>query len=91
MLDKTKTLSIIARQNKAKRESPKMNEPVKLKRCPMKTILRRKEPYKMLERTPKPLSRRVLIEEGLDKSSKKQHSNNTDKWHLCKAGSFFIW
>ena len=32
----------------------------------------------------------VLIEEGLAKSSKKQHSENTDKWQLwlCKAGSF---
>ena len=36
----------------------------------------------------KPLRRRVLIEEGLAKSSQKQHSENTDKWHLCKAGSF---
>ena len=32
--------------------------------------------------------KRVLIEDGLDKSSKKQHSENTGKWHLCKAGSF---
>ena len=32
----------------------------------------------------------VLIEEGLAKSSKKQHSQNTGKWQLwlCKAGSF---
>ncbi len=42
----------------------------------------------MLKRTTKPLRRRVLTEEGLAKSSKKQHSENTDKWHLCKAGSF---
>ncbi len=42
----------------------------------------------MLKRTTKPLGRRVLIEECLAKSSKKQHSQNTDKWHLCKAGSF---
>ena len=42
----------------------------------------------MLKRTTKPLRRRVLLEEGLAKSSKKQHSENTDKWHLCKAGSF---
>ena len=53
----------------------------------MKTSLRRTEPYKMLKTT-KPLRSRVLIEEGLAKSSKKQHSENTDKWHLCKAGSF---
>ena len=26
------------------------------------------------------------MEEGLAKSSKKQQSENTDKWHLCKAG-----
>ena len=54
----------------------------------MKTNLRRTEPYKMLKRTTKPLRRRVLIEEGLDKSSKKKQSENTGKWHLCKAGSF---
>ena len=42
----------------------------------------------MLKGTTKPLRRRVLIEEGLAKSSKKKHSENTDKWHLCKAGSF---
>ena len=41
----------------------------------------------MLKRTTKPL-RRVLIEESLARSSNKQHSDNTDKWHLCKAGSF---
>ena len=41
----------------------------------------------MLNRTTKPL-RRILIEEGLAKSSKKQHSDNTDKSYLCKAGSF---
>ena len=42
----------------------------------------------MLKRTTKPLRRRVLIEEGLAKSSEKQCSENTNKWHLCKAGSF---
>ena len=35
-----------------------------------------------------PLRRRVLTEEGLAESSKKQHSDNTDRRHLCKAGSF---
>ena len=54
----------------------------------MKTTLRRTEPYKMLRRRTKPLRRRVLIEEGLAKSSKKHHSGNTDKWYLCKASSF---
>ena len=53
----------------------------------MKTTLRRTKPYKMLKRTTKPLRTRVLIE-GLAKSSKKQDSENTVKWHLCKAGSF---
>ena len=41
------------------------------------------QPYKMLKRTTKPQRRRVLIEEGTAKISKKQHSENTDKWHLC--------
>ena len=53
----------------------------------MKTTLRRTQPYKLLQRTTKPLRRRVLKEEVLAKSSKKQHLENTDKWHLCKAGS----
>ena len=42
----------------------------------------------MLKATTKALKTRVLIEEGLAKSSKKQHLENTDKWHHCKAGSF---
>ena len=42
----------------------------------------------MLKRTTKPLRRTVLIEDGLAKSSKKQHLENTEKWHLCKGGSF---
>ena len=54
----------------------------------MKTNLRRTEPYKMLKTTTKPLRSRVLTEEGLTKSSKKQHSENTGKWHLRKAGRF---
>ena len=61
---------------------------IKTRKAPMKTTLRIKEPYKMLKRTTKPLRRRVLIEEGLAKNSKKEHSENTDKWHICKAGSF---
>ena len=69
------------------RKSPKMKQS-NWKGALTKTTLRRTEPYKMLKRTTKPLRRRVLIEEGLDKSSKKQQSENTDKWHLCKAGSF---
>ena len=84
MLNKTKTLTTIARQKTAKEKVTKWT---KLERSPMKTTLRRTEPYKWLQRT-KPLRRTVLIEEGLAKSSKKQHSENTDKWHLCKAGSF---
>ena len=55
---------------------------------PTKTTLRRTESHKILKRTTKPLRRRILIEEGLAKSSKKQHSENTDKWHLCKACSW---
>ena len=53
-----------------------------------KTTLRGTEHYKMLKRTTKPLRGTVLIKGGLAKSSKKQHSENADKWHLCKAGSF---
>ena len=58
-----------------------------LKSSTMKTTLGRIELYKKLKRTTKPLRRSVLIE-GLAKSSKRQHSKNTNKWHLCKAGSY---
>ena len=54
---------------------------VLIEECPSK----REDPYKMLKRTTKPLRRRVLIEEGTAKSSKKQHSENTDKWHFCNV------
>ena len=68
------------------KKTPK-NEAFKSERSITKTTLRRTEPYKMLKRTTKPLRRRVLIE-GLAKCSKRQHSKNTNKWHLCKAGSY---
>ena len=67
------------------RKSPKMNQ--SNWKGALRKPLRRTEPYKMLKRT-KQLRRGVLTEEGLSKSSKKQHSENTNKWHLCKAGSF---
>ena len=54
----------------------------------MKTNMRRTGPYKMLKRTTKPLRTTLLIEEGLAKSSKKQHSENTDMWHFVKQVVF---
>ena len=51
-------------------EEKAQNEAFKLERSPTKTRLRRTESYKMLKTT-KPLRRRVLIEEGLAKNSKK--------------------
>ncbi len=87
MLNEAKSLS---NNNSWAKEGQRkaLNEPVKSERSPTKTTLRRTESNKMLRRTTKPLRRVLLIEEGLAKSSKKQHSENTDKWHLCKAGSF---
>ena len=67
-------------------EKPK-NQPVNQKGALRKPFWE-EQSYKMLRRTTKPLWKRVLIEEGQAKSSKKQHSENTDKWHLRKAGSF---
>ena len=100
MLNEAKSLSNNNSWAKeGQRKAPKMNQSNQKgalrkplweeQRSPTKTTLRRTESNKML-RTTKP-RRRVLIlviEEGLAKSSKKQHSENTDKWHLCKAGSF---
>ena len=75
------------RQKKAKEKALKWTSQTE-KRSPTKTTLRRTAPYKMLKRTTKPQRRRVLVEEGQAKSSEKQHLENTDKWHLCRAGSF---
>ena len=47
------------------------------------TTRRRTEPYIMLKRTTKPLRRRVLIEEGLAKSSKKKST-----WKTQTSGIF---
>ncbi len=85
MLNKTKTLTTIARQKKAKEKALKWTS--QTGKEPYENNSEKNRAYKMLRRT-KPRRRRVLIEEGLAKSSKKQHSENTDKWHLCKAGSF---
>ena len=86
MLDKTKTLTTIARQKKAKEKALKWS--IQTRKEPYKNHSEKNRAYKMLKRTTKPLNRRVLIEEGLAKSPKKQQSENRDKWHLCKAGSF---
>ena len=85
MLNKTKTLNTNSWIEEGQRKSPKMNQTGKE---PYENHSEKNRAYKMLKRTTKPLRRRVLIEKGLAESSKKQHSENTDKWHLCKAGSF---
>ena len=84
-LHKTKTLTTIARQNAKEKALKRTSQTGKE---PYKNHSEKNRAYQMLKRTTKPLRRRVLIEEGLAKSSKKEHSENTDKWHLCKAGSF---
>ena len=86
MLDKTKTPTTIARQKKAKEKTLKWS--IQTGKEPYENHSEKNRAYKMLKRTTKPLSRRVLIEESLARSSNKQHLENTDKWHLCKAGNF---
>ena len=86
MLDKTKTLTTMARQKKAKEKALKWS--IQTGKEPYKNHSEKNRTYNMLKRTTKPLRRRVLIEEGLAKISNKQHLENTDKWHLRKAGSF---
>ena len=85
-LDKTKTVTVIVRQKKAKVKALKWS--IQTGKEPCRNQSEKNRAYKMLKRTTKPLRRRVLIEEGLAKSSKKKHLENTDKRHLCKAGSF---
>ena len=85
-LEKTKTLTITARQMKAKEKALKRS--IQTGKEPYRNLSEKNRAFKMLKGTPKPLRRSVLIEEGLAKSSKKQHSENTGKWYLCNAGSF---
>ena len=73
MLNKTKTLTI-GRQKKAKEKALKLT---KLETSLTKTTLRRTEPYKMLTSTTKPLRRRVLTEESLEKGSTKTKQKST--------------
>ena len=86
MLNKAKTLTTIAIDRRRPKKNPKMNQ--SNWKGALQKPLWEEQSYKMLRRTTKPLWKRVLIEEGQAKSSKKQHSENTDKWHLRKAGSF---
>ena len=86
-LKEPSTLTTIARQKTAKEKALKWTS--QTGKEPYKNHSEKNRALQMLKRTTKPLRRRVLKEElGLAKSSKKQHSENTDKWHLCKAGSF---
>ena len=86
MLDKTKTLTTMARQKKAKEKALKWS--IQTGKEPYKNHSEKNRTYNMLKRTTKPLRRRVVTEEGLARISNKQHLENTDKWYLCKAGSF---
>ena len=83
-LDKTKTLT--ARQKKAKEKALKGS--IQTGKKPYRNHSEKNRAYKMLKETTKPLRRTVLIQEGQARSSNKQHLENTDKWYLCKAGSF---
>ena len=77
MLNKTKTLTTIAKLKKAKEKGLKW------------TSQTGKEPYENPSEKNRALQNaKKNNKKGLAKSSKKQHSENTDKWHFCKAGSF---
>ena len=75
-----------SKTEKAKEKALKWS--IQIGKEPYRNYSEKNRAYKMLKETTKPLRRRVPIEEGLAKSAKKKHSENTDKWHLCKAGSF---
>ena len=86
ILNKTNTLRTIVRQKTAKENALKWTS--QTGKEPYKKHSEKNRPYKMIKRTTKALKTRVLIEEGLAKSSIKQHLDNADKWHRCIAGSF---
>ena len=83
MLNKTKTLTTIARQKKAKEKALKMKQS-SWKGALQKPLWEQQslQNAKKNKKTAKNSDRRLA------RSSKKQQSENTDKWHLCKAGSF---
>ena len=83
MLNKTKTLTTMAREKKTKEKALKWTSQI------------RKEPYENHSEKNRPLqnaknktTKKKSADRKKAKSSKKQHSDNTDQWHLCKAGSF---
>ena len=89
--NKNKNSNSNSETEEGKRKSPKMKH--SNWKGALKNHSEKNRAYKMLKETTKPLRRRVLIEESLAKSStkkkkKKKHLENTDKWHLCKTGSF---
>ena len=86
--EQNKNINSKSQTEEGQRKSPKMNQTGKE---PYENHSEKNRAYKMLKRTTKPLRRRVQTEEGLAKSSKKQHSENTCKWHLCKAGRCFFY
>ena len=88
MLNRAKPLTNNSNSWAEEGQEKQKNQPVNQKGALRKPFWE-EQSYKMQRRTTKPLWKRVLIEKGQAKSSKKQHSENTDKWHLRKAGSFF--
>ena len=85
MPNKTKTLTTIARQKKATEKVLKWTSQTGKEHYKNHSEKNRALQYakKNNKTTKKSSDRRRLA-----KSSKKKHSENKDKWHLCKAGSF---
>ena len=86
MLNKTKTLTTTAGLKEAKEKALKSTS--QTGKEPDENPSEKNRALQNAKKKKRTLRRRVLTEEGLAKSSEKQRSENTNKWHLCKAGSF---
>ena len=89
MLNGAKSLTTIAGLKKAKEKVIKSTS--QIGKEPYENHSDKNRVQQNAKKNNKTRRRRVLIlviQEGLTKSSQKQHLENTDKWHLCKAGSF---
>ena len=73
---------------KDQRKSPRMNQSNQKGPLRKKKNSEKNKALQNAEKNNKTTKKRSSDRRSLVKSSKKQHSENTDMWHLCKAGSF---
>ena len=84
----TKQKRTTARQKKAKEKALKWTS--QTGKEPYKNHSEKNRALQNTKKNNKTTKSRRRVLRRIAKSSKNQHSENTDKWHLCKAGSFHM-